>query len=62
MHCLVRKYWDIDYKYSQDLGIFYITAKVRRNSSPTTFVPWPAVRNLTLNLISKIHSELKENE
>ena len=58
--CEVKKYWDVQYKFHENLQLFYLTAKVRKDVEETTFVPWPAVNNITLDSITNIQNELQK--
>jgi len=60
--CEVKRYWDVNYKYSSELELFYLEAKKSKTAKFDTFIPWPAFHNLTLDLISNIQKELNKEK
>ncbi|XP_058793191.1 uncharacterized protein LOC131665356 [Phymastichus coffea] len=60
--CEVKRYWDVDYKYSEPLQMFYLEAKKTKKGTLDTFIPWAAIHNISLGLISKIQQELNKEK
>lgn len=58
--CEVKNYWDVQYKFHDNLQLFYLTAKIRKDAQESTFVPWPAVDNITLDIIKNIQNKLQK--
>jgi hypothetical protein len=44
------------------MQFFYLEAKKSKNANINTFIPWPAMNNVTLDLIYNIQHELKKNK
>ncbi|KAJ8665158.1 hypothetical protein QAD02_006820 [Eretmocerus hayati] len=56
--CEVRRYWNVDYKYSDKLQLFHLEAKKTANGAVETYIPWPTIHNITLDLIGNIQTVL----
>ncbi|KYN04214.1 PREDICTED: tRNA-splicing endonuclease subunit Sen15-like [Cyphomyrmex costatus] len=59
--CEVKRYWDVKYKYNEELDVIYFEVKKRENSQPEIYVPWPTKYNICLNKIEKMQ-KLLQNE
>ncbi|XP_017775638.1 PREDICTED: uncharacterized protein LOC108561987 [Nicrophorus vespilloides] len=49
----VKKYWDVEYKYNEQIDCLYLTACKCKNSDATTFIPIPACQKLNFNVMNK---------
>ncbi|XP_017881393.1 uncharacterized protein LOC108625701 [Ceratina calcarata] len=56
--CEVRRYWDINYKYNEQLDLLYLEGKRSKNSQVELFIPWLASSNVSLDKIEKIQDGL----
>lgn len=60
---IVKRYWDVGYKYCDTLQLFYLQArKTKKSEYIDTFIPWPATSNITLDFISNIQRALNEEK
>lgn len=57
---LVKRYWDVNYKYCENLKLFHLQARKSKNAILETFIPWPAIHGITLDLISNIKTALEK--
>ncbi|XP_043287017.1 uncharacterized protein [Venturia canescens] len=57
--CEERKFWDIHYKYHEDLDLIYLEARIRENSEIEIYIPWAANNNITLRNIENIQEQLQ---
>ncbi|XP_014218823.1 uncharacterized protein LOC106647081 [Copidosoma floridanum] len=60
--CEVKRYWDVNYKYSDALSLYYLEARKKKSAKLDTFIPWPAHHNLTLDFISNMQQELEREK
>ncbi|XP_011494848.1 PREDICTED: tRNA-splicing endonuclease subunit Sen15-like [Ceratosolen solmsi marchali] len=60
--CEVKRYWDVEYKYCNTLQLFYLEAKKYKKANIDIFIPWPAMNNITLDIIYSIQHKLETNK
>ncbi|XP_071874845.1 tRNA-splicing endonuclease subunit Sen15 [Bombus fervidus] len=56
--CEAKKYWEVDYKYNENLDLLYLVVRKKKNSQTEIYVPWPASCNISLDTIEKIQTGL----
>lgn len=57
----VKRYWDVKYKYNEELDVIYFEVKRRERSRLEIFVPWPTKYNICIDKIEKMQ-QLLQNE
>ncbi|KAK9298928.1 hypothetical protein QLX08_007905 [Tetragonisca angustula] len=56
--CETKRYWEVNYKYSENLDLLYLEVKKSKNSQTEIYVPWPTSSNISLDMIEKIQKDL----
>ncbi|XP_012528169.1 tRNA-splicing endonuclease subunit Sen15 isoform X1 [Monomorium pharaonis] len=59
--CEVKRYWDVKYKYNEELDLIYFEVKKREHSQLEIYIPWPTKYNICLDKIEKMQ-QLLQNE
>ncbi|XP_071640667.1 uncharacterized protein [Temnothorax longispinosus] len=59
--CEVKRYWDVKYKYNEELDVIYFEVKKREHSRLEIYVPWPTKYNICLEKIEEMQ-QLLQNE
>ncbi|XP_011644805.1 tRNA-splicing endonuclease subunit Sen15-like [Pogonomyrmex barbatus] len=59
--CEVRRYWDVTYKYNQELDLIYFEVKKKKCSPLEIYVPWPTKYTISIDKIEKMQ-QLLQNE
>ncbi|XP_011690655.1 PREDICTED: uncharacterized protein LOC105451724 isoform X2 [Wasmannia auropunctata] len=55
----LKRYWDVDYKYNEELDVIYFEVKKKENSRLEIYVPWPTKYSLCLDKIEKMQQLLQ---
>lgn len=58
LYFIVRKLWDVEYKYNPVIDTIYLTAKTSKNAEIQLYVPWPVKDNINLHKIEQIQNHL----
>ncbi|XP_053970780.1 uncharacterized protein LOC128872288 [Hylaeus volcanicus] len=56
--CEARRYWEVNYKYSESLDLLYLEVKRKKNSEIEIYIPWPTLYSISLNRIEEIQQGL----
>ncbi|KAF3424095.1 hypothetical protein E2986_09787 [Frieseomelitta varia] len=56
--CEAKRYWEVNYKYNENLDLLYLEVKKNKNSQTEVYVPWPTSSNISLDMIEKIQKDL----
>ncbi|CAD1479027.1 unnamed protein product, partial [Heterotrigona itama] len=56
--CEAKRYWEVNYKYNENLDLLYLEVKRNINSQTEVYVPWPTSSNISLDMIEKIQKDL----
>ncbi|XP_014482481.1 PREDICTED: uncharacterized protein LOC106748466 [Dinoponera quadriceps] len=57
--CEVKRFWDIRYKYNEELDQFYFEVKKSQNSQMEIYIPWATKYNISFSKIEKIQDILQ---
>jgi len=57
----VKGYWDVKYKYNEELDVIYFEVKRKEHSRLEIYVPWPTKYSVCLDKIEKMQ-QLLQNE
>ncbi|XP_011863127.1 PREDICTED: tRNA-splicing endonuclease subunit Sen15-like [Vollenhovia emeryi] len=57
--CEVKRYWDVRYKYSEELDVIYFEVRKREHSRLEIYVPWPIKHSICLEKIEKMQQSLQ---
>lgn len=55
---LAKRFWEVNYKYNENLDLLYLEAKKNKNSQTEVYVPWPVSLNISFDKIEKIQDAL----
>ncbi|XP_028050280.1 uncharacterized protein LOC105832082 isoform X2 [Monomorium pharaonis] len=61
MSSQLKRYWDVKYKYNEELDLIYFEVKKREHSQLEIYIPWPTKYNICLDKIEKMQ-QLLQNE
>ncbi|XP_006621914.1 uncharacterized protein LOC102670720 [Apis dorsata] len=56
--CEAKRYWEVNYKYNENLDLLYLEVKKNKTSQTEIYVPWPTSCNISLKIIEKIQEGL----
>ncbi|KOX77706.1 tRNA-splicing endonuclease subunit Sen15 [Melipona quadrifasciata] len=56
--CEAKRYWEVNYKYNENLDLLYLEVKRNKNSQTEVYVPWPTSSNISLDMIEKMQRDL----
>ncbi|XP_012285042.1 uncharacterized protein LOC105702225 [Orussus abietinus] len=59
--CEIKRYWDVSYKYNEDLDLLYLEARSSKSSQLEVYVPWSTLTTVTLHQIDNIQRALEVN-
>ncbi|XP_072767652.1 tRNA-splicing endonuclease subunit Sen15 [Anoplolepis gracilipes] len=57
--CEVKRFWDVKYKYKEELDLFYLEVRKREHSSLEIYIPWPTKYNISIDKIEKMQQALQ---
>lgn len=57
--CEVKRFWDVKYKYKDELDLFYLEVRKRENSPLEIYIPWPTKYNISIDKIEKMQQALQ---
>lgn len=57
--CEVKRFWDVKYKYKEELDLFYLEVKKREHSSLEIYIPWPTKYSISIDKIEKMQQALQ---
>ncbi|XP_020283185.1 tRNA-splicing endonuclease subunit Sen15-like [Pseudomyrmex gracilis] len=57
--CEVKRFWDVKYKYNEDLDLFYFEIKKREHSPLEIYVPWATKYTISFDKIEKMQQSLQ---
>ncbi|XP_062710350.1 uncharacterized protein LOC109408743 [Aedes albopictus] len=56
--CEERHLWDVQYYYSKQLNLIYLTARKQQDSSPEVYIPVPTFEGVSMTDIDRYQTEL----
>ncbi|XP_032666172.1 tRNA-splicing endonuclease subunit Sen15-like [Odontomachus brunneus] len=57
--CEVKRFQDVNYKYNEELDLFYFEVKKNKNSSLEIYIPWASKNNISFSKIEKMQDVLQ---
>lgn len=55
----MKRFWDVKYKYKDELDLFYLEVRKRENSPLEIYIPWPTKYNISIDKIEKMQQALQ---
>ncbi|XP_078041414.1 uncharacterized protein LOC144472319 [Augochlora pura] len=56
--CEARRYWEVNYKYKENLDLLYLEVKRKKNCETEFYIPWSTLYNISLDKIEEIQEGL----
>lgn len=60
--CEVKRFWNIKFKYKEELDLLYLEVKKREHSPLEIYIPWPMKYNISLKTIEQIQEGLQNSQ
>ncbi|KAK2585748.1 hypothetical protein KPH14_010359 [Odynerus spinipes] len=57
--CEAKRFWDVNYKYNEELDLIYLEVKKNKHSNIEIYIPWPVSYSITLDLIEQMQQMLQ---
>ncbi|EZA50466.1 hypothetical protein DMN91_009813 [Ooceraea biroi] len=57
--CEAKRFWDVKYKYKEELDLLYLEVRKKEHSPLEIYIPWPVKHNISLNKIQKMQQALQ---